>query len=188
MNKLGKLLTISLLSLGINQTAQAGDFRIGGGVTQWTYDDIDIDYGIDIDYTLIELGYDYDHIFGFTMSYGMPESEYDWFQDRINVAAEFGYEFGEELTIRPYGSIGALHVRDGDGSATDTGDFEGGTSLALGAGLRAAYKFLYINATYLYSLENDNDLFRSSDGTEGEVNTRHWAAHSTIHLTAGFKF
>lgn len=182
MNFIGKLFAVSLLSVGVSQTAQAGDFRIGGGVTNWDYDYV----GLDIDYTLIELGYDYDHIFGFTVSYGMPEREYDALQDRINVAAEFGYEFGEELTIRPYGSLGVLHVRDGDGSATPTGDIEGGTSLALGAGVRAAYKFLYINATYYYNFAHDNDLTRGSK--EGEANYLPWDAHGTIHLTAGFKF
>lgn len=180
MNVVSKLFTVSFLSVSICQTALAGDFRIGGGVTNWDYDYV----GADIDYTLIELGYDYDHIFGFTMSYGIPE--YDWFRNRINVAAEFGYEFGEELTIRPYGSLGVLHVRGGDGSLAETGDWEGGTSLALGGGVRAAYKFLYINAGYYYNFAHDNDLTRGSD--DKEYNYLPWDAHSTIHLSAGFRF
>ena len=170
MKVINKVLIASTLGLSIGSMAQAGDFRFGGGVTEWDE--------VNVDYTIIEAGYDYDRILGFTVDYGIPE--FDAAPDRLNIAAEFGYEFGDEFTIRPYGALGLIHIR-GAGAA-------GSTSGMLGAGVRAAYKFLYIDAGYSYNFENNNNITRGDENTPEDGFIWVWDNHDNISLTAGFKF
>lgn len=162
MKKLFILPMMILLNLFTSQLVLAGDFRIGAGFTEA--------FG-NTDYSSpgMEMGYDHDHIFGVTARYNFDDEDSD--AQQIVGQFEFGYTFGEAVNIKPYGAIGAVHYFGGDN--------RGNTGLIIGAGARATFKFIYINAEINYLPKTT----MSNEDTDWA-----WDAYPSATVSLGFSF
>lgn len=178
MNYLYKLVLAFSIGVLITPASLAGEFRVGGGISEVDWS------GVDLTYTTFELGYDIDHIFGFTADYSKSQDYPDYVPQRANFLIEMGYEFGDDFTIRPYASVGLIHIF-GDAYGVSV---EGSTSGVVEVGLRAGYKFIYIDAGYRYNLKNTNDTISVDSNYEEIDYIWTWENHDSISLTAGFRF
>ena len=150
-----------------------GGFRLGVGITESL-----ASVEISSTHTTLELGYDYDDMLGASLKYSFPDDSNA--PDRMTIAAEFGYTFGDEYKVKPYLSGGFLHKR-GNFSGVKVA---GNTGWALGMGVRASYKFLYANAGVDYFPENSSNSTRNGE----EEFIWIWNGHTAISFTAGVKF
>lgn len=98
----------------------------------------------------VEVGYDFNRIFGTTVSYSKGDDNNSDYDD-VRATGEFGYTFffddDKEFSIKPYGSIGWEKATINDNSALGYDAYMSG--LTAGVGARATiFKYGYVGVEY----------------------------------------